>query len=179
MIGKDTLRDRILEECDFCVHLFGKIPEGGMDYRPTPGQRSTLELLNYLSYCAPAGCHAMADGNWDAYQTLRERAEGMQPADFPAAMERNKQEITEFFEGVTQEQLDTQKASNPLGQEMLLGEALLAMPHNWMVAYRMQLYLYAKQAGNEDIWTPNCWAGMDWEKPVPEEVPDPEEVGSP
>lgn len=34
----------------------------------------------------------------------------------------------------------------------------------------MQLFLYAKQAGNRDIWTPNCWVGVDWEKPVSEAV---------
>jgi hypothetical protein len=29
------------------------------------------------------------------------------------------------------------------------------------MAYRMQLFLYAKAAGNHAIQTPNCWAGVD------------------
>jgi hypothetical protein len=29
-----------------------------------------------------------------------------------------------------------------------------------LVAYRMQLFLYAKQAGNADIGPADCWAGV-------------------
>ena len=178
MIDKDMLRDRILKECDTCLHLYERVPEGGMDYRPTEGQRSTLELLRYLSFCAMSGCRAMAEGSWDSYEGLMKRAAEMGPEDFPAHMARQKEELTAFFDGLDQEALTTQQAKDPLGNEMTLGEALLALPYSWMVAYRMQLFLYAKQAGNADLWTPNCWAGVDWEKPTPKDVPDPEEVGS-
>jgi hypothetical protein len=46
-----------------------------------------------------------------------------------------------------------------------LGRALLDVPVRWMGGYRMQLFLYARAAGNEEIWTPDCWAGITMEKP--------------
>jgi len=29
------------------------------------------------------------------------------------------------------------------------------------------LHLYAKQAGNAEIWTPDCWVGTSMERPAP------------
>lgn len=171
MLGKDDILELILNECDIVLHLYGKVPPGGMDYRPTPGQRSTLELLRYLSYCAIAGAKAMADGDWEAYRAYAEAGAALPADDFPAALERQKSELRTFFEGLTQEQLETQTASTPVGQEMSLEKALVLLPLHWMVGYRMQLYLYCRQGGNDQIWTPNCWLGLDMERPTPQEAP--------
>ena len=169
MIGKNEILEFILKECDICQHLYEKIPEGGLDYRPTPEQRSTRELLRYLSFCAVAGARTMVDGNWDAYQELAQAAQGLEAADFPAAMERQKEALRALFDGLTQEQLETQIVSLPEGRDVPLEQGLMLLPLFWMIGYRMQLFLYAKQAGNADIWTPNCWVGIDWEKPAPAE----------
>jgi hypothetical protein len=77
-------------------------------------------------------------------------------------MERQKREIVEFFEGFSDEELATREAVEPTGQRVPLERALLDVPLRWMVGYRMQLFLYAKAAGNAEIGTANCWAGMDW-----------------
>ncbi len=177
MLGKDAILAGILNECDICTHLFTKIPEGTYDFRPTPDQRSMHELLQYLSYCGIGGTRAMAEGNWDGYQEVSERGKQMKPEEFPAAMERQKAELTEYFDGLTQEEVETRTATTPIGEELTLEQALFQLPLRWMTGYRMQLFLYAKQAGNKDIWTPNCWAGVDWDKPKPEELPD-EEVAT-
>ena len=170
MIGKDQILDFVLRECDTCLHLYGKIPEGGLDYRPTPEQRSTLELLRYLSFCALGGARTMVDGNWDGYKELAEAASSMEADEFPAAMERQKDGLRQLFAGLTQEDLETRTATLPVGDEVPLEIALVLLPQHWMVGYRMQLFLYAKQAGNKDIWTPNCWVGIDMERP--EAVPE-------
>jgi hypothetical protein len=87
------------------------------------------------------------------------------PADgFPAAMEREKREITELFERITDLQFDTQEAVLPTGRNVPLGRALLEAPLQWITACRMQLFLCAKVSGNPDIGTANCWAGIDWPK---------------
>ena len=44
-----------------------------------------------------------------------------------------------------------------------LGRALMDMPFRCLSGYRMQLFLYAKAAGNHDLNTANCWAGVDME----------------
>lgn len=168
MLGKDNTLELILKECDIVLHLYGKIPAGGMDYRPTPEQRSTLELLRYLSYCAIGGARAMAEGNWEAYHVYAKEGEALAAGDVPTAMERQKSELRKFFAGLTQEQVETQTATTPMGEEMSLEKALVTMPLHWMIGYRMQLFLYCKQAGNADIWTPDCWVGVDVEKAPPE-----------
>ena len=168
MLSKDDVLRMILEECDICLHLYGKVPAGGMDYRPTPGQRSTLELLRYLSHCALGGTRAMAEGNWDGYREGADAAASMTANDFPARMEAQKQALTVYLGDLTQEDVETRTATTPIGQEMRLEEALVQLPLKWMVAYRMQLFLHAKQAGNADIWTADCWAGVDMERPEPQ-----------
>ena len=170
MLAKDDIRDLIFKEIDICLHLFGQIPAGGMDYRPTPEQRSTLELLRYISVCAIGGSRAMADGTWEAWAGFAERADAMAPEDFPAAMATQREELSAFFAGITQEELETRMATTPMGTELTLERALVELPLAWMIGYRMQLFLYAKQAGNADIWTPDCWVGISMEKPEPAEA---------
>lgn len=166
MLDKNDLLDAILNECKICSHLFTKIPDGGLEYRPTPKQRNTIELLRYLSFCGIGACRTMAANDWDEYTAVAERAKDMTAEEFPAAMARQKQELTEFFDGLTQEDVETRRAQTPMGEDLSLEQALVALPLTWMTAYRMQLFLYAKQAGNKDIWTPDCWAGVSMEKPT-------------
>ncbi len=166
MLDKNDLLDAILHECDVSLHLYEKIPEGGLEYRPSPPQRNTAELLRYLSYCGIAGARAMVDGNWEGYQEMAARADDMAPEDFPAAMERQKQELTALFETISDEDFANKETTEPSEKTVKLGRALMDLPLLWMVGYRMQLFLYAKAAGNTEIWTPNCWVGIDWERPA-------------
>ncbi len=53
------------------------------------------------------------------------------------------------------------QASLSWGEDFSLGRALIQMPYGCLVAHRMQLFLYAKAAGNHALQTPNCWAGVD------------------
>ncbi len=171
MLSKSDVLDAILTECDIAVHLHGKLPEGSLEYRPTEGQRNTLDLLRYLSFCAIGGSRAMVEGGWEGYSEVAERSKTMEAADFPAAMERQKNELRGYFAEISDDDFATKDAAKPTGETVKLGRALLDLPLKWMVGYRMQLFLYAKAAGNTEIWTPNCWAGIDWEKPQPEGVP--------
>ncbi len=164
MLGKDEILAAILKECDICTHLFTKIPGEGLDFRPTPDQRNMLELLQYISYCAIGGARAMAEGNWDGYQEVAARSKTMAAEEFPSAMERQKAELAELFDGLTQQDVETRPAKTPDGQDMTLEAALFQAPLRWIAGYRMQLFLYAKEAGNTDIGTANCWLGLDAEK---------------
>lgn len=164
MAMKDDVLFELLRECDVCVFLAGQLPPGALDYRPTPKQRSTLELLRYLSLCGPAFLRAMLDGNWDAYAKLEEESQHVDLAGFPAAMERQKASIRAIFDEFTEQDLATRKVKSPTGEELTLGRALLDLPLRFLVGYRMQLFLYAKAAGNEKLGTAECWWGTPWPK---------------
>lgn len=164
MITADQLAASMLRECDIIVHLFGKLPEGALDYRPTEGQRSTLELLRYLAMCGIGGIEWFATGELEAFRAHERRVADLPGSEFPAEMERQKAAIRRFFDTTPSETLATQPATLPDGSQMPLGAALMNAPLKWLAAYRMQLFLYAKAAGAADIGTANAWAGMDWRR---------------
>jgi hypothetical protein len=169
MIGgmKDILLAALLDECRIIKHLYERLPEGSLDYRPGPGQRSTRELLQYLSFCGIGATRAMVEADWEGYQEVAARAADEGPEDFPAAMDRQMAELQAVLEPLSDEELRSRRATLPSGTETDLATALVNTTLRWLGGYRMQLFLYAKQAGNDDLWTPNCWYGVDMEKPAP------------
>ena len=161
MIPKDELLAAMQRECDICIHLHSKIPEGGLDFRFTPPQRSTLELLQYLSFVGTGFTTAVVDATWDPYGEMAKASESLTADAFPAAMERQKPEHADRFAKVTDEDMVTREFTQPWGHTQKLGRAIQELAYASLVAYRMQLFLHAKAAGNAEIATPNCWAGMD------------------
>ncbi len=163
MLSKNDLLEAILQECDICIHLYGKIPDGGMDYRPTLGQRNMFELLEYICSCGIGFARAMVEGNWDGYQEEEKAIGGFKPDQFVNLMNIQKEKLTKLFESITDDEFATKKATLPSGEVTKLNKAMLDMPFRCMVGYRMQLFLYAKAAGNKELITPNCWYGVDVE----------------
>ena len=169
MFGKQDLIDAMALECDVAKHLFAKLPRedwaATLAWRPSPVQRSTEELLRFLSYCGLGASLACVEGSWDGWQREAQRGEEMGIDGFAAAMDRQKEEITALLAGLAEEEVSTRTAKNPLGQELSLGGALMDMPLRWLVGYRMQLFLYARALG-ADIGTRDCWYGFSREKPA-------------
>ena len=163
MITKDELLAGMQRECDICIHLHSKIPDGGLDFRFTPDQRTTLELLRYLSFVGTGFTTAVIDATWDPYGEMVKASETLTSEEFPAAMERQKQALADLFAKVTDEDLQTKEFTQPWGHTQKQGHALQELAYASLVAYRMQLFLQAKAAGNTEIATPNCWAGVDLE----------------
>ncbi len=63
MLNKNDLLSSFLSEIEIVRHLTTKVPADRMDYRPSEGQRSALELLRYLASCGVGSACAMVDGN--------------------------------------------------------------------------------------------------------------------
>ncbi len=164
MINKDQIAASMMFECDVAKHVYTKLTPESYDYKPTPGQRNTLELLRYLSICGIAGIQSLYQSNWKAFSTYAERASTMTADGFPAAMDLQKKEIKEFFDSITERDLETRDALLPIGGTQLLGLAILDLPFKWLPAYKLQLFLYAKATGTHEINTANAWMGMDWKR---------------
>jgi len=161
MITKEQLAESMIRECDVCVHLHSKLQADAAEYRPSPGQRSTLDLLRYLSVVGIAATRCLHASDWKLYGEYSERSKEMGLDGFAAAMERQKQELTEFFDSVTEETLEQQEADLPGGGKVPLGLAILNGPAKWLTAYKLQLFLYAKACGATELGTTNAWAGAD------------------
>lgn len=165
MITKDDLLTAMTLECDIAIHLHSKLTPQAADYRPSPGQRSTVELLRYLAICGIAGTTSMVKGDWKLFAAFRERSASLALADFPAAMARQKDELVALFASITPEQFATQAAPMPGGSTTLpLGVALLNGPLKWLAAYKMELFVFAKASGATDLNTSNAWRGVDMPK---------------
>lgn len=55
VLTKSELIASLQNEVRILLHLANKIDRAQPDYRPTPKQRSTIELIQYLSMMGPAG----------------------------------------------------------------------------------------------------------------------------
>ncbi|MCC7439140.1 MAG: DinB family protein [Armatimonadetes bacterium] len=170
MITRDQFLSAISRERDICNHVFSKLHPDSYDYRPGETMRSTRELLQYLSICGIGAVRGMIDGNFAAWESLEQQAEAMPMEEFPAAMNRQIEAIGEALATMTDDELLTRTGPVPgVGPEVPFGEGLVRAVLEWLVAYRMQLFLYAKMSGNPQLSTANCWAGRD-PKPKPVEA---------
>lgn len=161
MITKDQVAAAMLRECDIALHLYGKLPAGAADYRPSSTQRSTLELLRYLAISGMAGMDCMAHGDWKRFGDHAASTKEMPFDGFPEAMAKQKAFIEAFFAGVSETTLETQEAPLPGGGSAPLGVAILNGPFKWIAAYKLQLFLYAKACGATELGTSNAWRGAD------------------
>ena len=162
MITKTQLQQSLLLECDICLHLFTKLEAGSMDYRFTAKQRSTLELLQYLSFCGIAGMRCMAEANWKLFGELAAAAKTMTAGEFPARMHGQKEAIEAFLVSASEAELSTREVKLPGGAVQPLGLAIINAPLKWLAAYKLQLFLHAKATSAPEIGTANAWRGIDW-----------------
>ena len=65
VLTKPELIGSLQHEVNILLHLASKVDRTKVDYRPTPKQRSTLELLQYLSMMGPELIKVAKAGKFD------------------------------------------------------------------------------------------------------------------
>jgi hypothetical protein len=65
VLTKEELIASPQEEVRILVHLVGKVDRSKLDYRPTPKQRSTLELLQYMEIMGPTQVAVIKAGTFN------------------------------------------------------------------------------------------------------------------
>jgi hypothetical protein len=162
MITKAQLLSSLRHETEVIKHLAGKIPPDRYDYRPSPAQRSTLELLQYMTRMAIVPAIHAVRGGWEHAEELERGAEEVTPASFDAEMDEQLRMLEGLVENeVDEREAETKPATMPWGTPTTIGAGLMDMALKCMVAYRMQLFLYVKASGVSDLGPANCWAGVD------------------
>ena len=82
VMTKPELVSALQNEVRILLHLASKIDRANLEYRPTPKQRSIVELLKYLSMMGPALVQAAKAGAFDgAAWTAAEQAAAAQSYD--------------------------------------------------------------------------------------------------
>ncbi len=160
MYTKQNLIDSVSNEFRIIKHLVEKIPSNTEGYKPTEGQRTTLELLQYLSSVFVNGTHVIYEGSTDAYKTSPLTGTDTTVANFAEKMDA--QLVTWNAQMAKFDDIEMEKVINIYGMgEKTKGVYLVENLVKWLAAYKMQLFLYIKSSGNTTMGTSNLWGGMD------------------
>lgn len=161
VLTKSELLTALQNEVRILMHLIGKIDRSAVDYRPTGKQRSTLELLRYLSIMGPTLLR-MANNQAD-FETWKKETEAASERDFDqtvAKIAEQKQTYETIVSSMSDETLRAE-IDNFDGSKTSRGVFILKYVLQGHAAYRTQLFLYLKSCGGEQLNTRNLWGGMD------------------
>lgn len=161
MFSKQDLIDAALQDIKICRFLATKVPAGMHGWRPTVGQRSVLELMQYLTRCGIAPPVALAGGSWDLAQPYRDASAKVTVETFDAAMAKQADQIREFITNTSDADLTGKMVELPWGDKVSVGRMFVDCGLKFLTAYRMQFFLYLKQMGVEGLGTSHCWAGRE------------------
>ena len=160
MFSKSYYLESVAFETNVCKHLFAKIPDGGLEYRPSDNQRSTLELLQHLTMCVLAPAKGLVNSDWSHAQADNEHSKSITADGFCAAMDQQLQAVKDLLEPLSGDDMQ-RDASLPIGGSTGLGKGLVNFSLKFISAYRLQLFVNIKAAGAPDLTTMNAWFGMD------------------
>lgn len=160
-LTKAELIGSLQNEIRILVHLTTKVDPTQLDYRPTPKQRSTIELLRYLTMMGPELVASGKKGFFDvaSWNAADERANALDFAGVVASLESQAGFYAEALGEMSEEDFATE--IEIFGGKMSRGSFMVNMVLCAHAAYRTQFFCYLKSCGREDLSTMNLWAGMD------------------
>jgi hypothetical protein len=132
-----------------------------MDYRPTPKQRSTLELIQYLTIMGPELIKAAKAGRFDpAAWTAAEKTAYTRDFDQSLAAIAGQRDL---YASLLSDMADAdlRHEVSLFGTAESRGAFIVNSVLCGCAAYRTQLFLYLKACGREELNTMNLWAGRD------------------
>jgi hypothetical protein len=161
VLVKSELIAQLQKEIDILVHLSTKIDRSKLDYRPTPKQRSTLELLRYLSIMGPALVQgARTQFNVEAWQAANKAAEARDFDQTMAVIAGQKDVYAKELADWTDAEFRSEMTAFD-GSKISRGLFIVNLVLGGHAAYRTQLFCYLKACGRDDIGTANLWRGVD------------------
>jgi hypothetical protein len=165
VLTKDELIAAFHKEVRIFVHLISKVDPAKTGYRPSAKQRSVLELVQYMTVMAPAMSESIKGGLFtqEAMGPIwgpRDAAsKAMNWEQAVAAVGRQGDEMARMLAPWTDAEMRSE--INMFGNVSTRGAALVNMVLCGYAAYRMQLFLYLKGMGREELNTINLWGGAD------------------
>lgn len=161
VLTKSELIESLQNEVRILVHLTTKVDRAKLDYRPTPKQRSTLELLQYLTLMGPELARGAQAGVFDVAAWTREE-EAAKARNFDqtvAALATQADTYATLLGGMSD--ADFRVEFEMFGMKYTRGAFMVNVVLCGHAAYRTQLFVYLKACGREELTTMNLWGGMD------------------
>jgi len=165
VLTKSELIASMQHEVHVLLHLASKLDPSMLDYRPTPGQRSTLELLRYLSYMGPVVIRAAKGDGFDmaAWGAAAQEASARDFGQTLAAIAAQREMYASLLGDIPDSEYRTE--IEMFGRKSSRGSLIVNTVLCGYAAYRTQLFVYLKACGRVELTTMNLWAGVD--APVP------------
>ncbi len=162
VLTKQELGTALQKEVRILVHLAGKLQGEQGDYRPTPKQRSALELLRYLSFMGPVLVSAAKAGAFDgpSWKSEVEAAEKRNLPETIATIEKLPARYEQLLAGMSDADFRGEMTGFD-GSKLSKGEFIVSLVLGGHTAYRTQLFCYLKSCGHEQLGTTNLWRGVD------------------
>ena len=166
VLTKSELIASLQHEVNILLHLASKVDPTNLDYRPTPKQRSTIELLRYLAIMGPELIKAAKAGKFEpAVWTVAQKAVATLNFDETiAAIAAQRETYPALLADVSD--ADFRQTITMFGNPTTRGAFIVNLVLCGCAAYRTQLFVYLKACGREELSTMNLWAGADAPAPV-------------
>ena len=157
------------EEVRLVLHLMSQIEPPMLDYRPSPKQRSLLELCRYFIPMAPVQLrrhnrrkihHGDVGSRLDRAEEAN-AANAMNLEEVKAAIARQPALFAELLAPCPRSGRFRERRSRCSGNKATRGMWIVRLPITHFAAYRMQLFMYLKACGLDQLNTMNLWAGVD------------------
>jgi len=161
VLTKAELIGSLQNEVRILLHLATKIDGTSLDYRPTPKQRSSIELLRYLSLMGPLLIQAARTGTFDpvVWTAAQQAAEGRDLSQTLDVIAAQADQFTTIIGDMTDD--DFRGEIELFGRKATRGSFIVNTVLCGYAAYRTQLFVYLKACGRTELNTMNLWAGMD------------------
>ena len=161
VLTKEELITSLQNEVRILLHLASKIDRNQLDYRPSPKQRSTIELLRYLTIMGPRLIPAIKTGAFDgaAFGVAQAAANAMNFDQVVAAIEKQSSDYAQQLGAFSD--ADFRGEIEMFGRKSSRGSLIVNMVLSGHAAYRTQLFCYLKSCGREELNTMNLWGGVD------------------
>ena len=165
ILTKNEFISALRAEIRIVLHLASKAEPAMLAYRPTPKQRSLLELLQYFTIVGPIHMRGALRDKFDM-DAWRADWRTNEPAAAALSFEQTKDAIAQLaaqFEAMLAPctDADLRAPIEMFSHTASRGSFLLSLVLSHYTAYRMQLFLYLKSAGREELNTLNLWVGVD------------------
>jgi hypothetical protein len=161
VLTQNELIGALQHEVNVLQHLCTKVDSSSLNYRPTPGQRSSLELLQYLAVMGPVLVKSALAGSFlqDEWVARSKAASEQSFEQLVGTLAAHADEYKALL--ATQPDSAFRKDIEMFGTKYSVGSFIVSLVLGGLAAYRTQLFCYLKSCGRTELGTANLWRGVD------------------
>jgi len=161
VLTQNELVGALQHEVNVLQHLCTKIDPSMLDYRPTPKQRSTKELLQYLAVMGPVLVKSAVSGGFQQDEWVA-RSKAVGEMSFEQLVKSLATHADEYRTLLANQPDDVfRKNVEMFGNKNTVGALIVSLVLGGAAAYRTQLFCYLKACGRDELGTANLWRGVD------------------